>query len=111
MTDSEIKEVTTKFVAGLLWKKKSRGMCFMVCAPLQGFLAACGVETKLISGEITFNEGGLTHIWDHYWLRLPSGKILDPTANQFKAPNGKQMPAIFMGKKPRWYKNPKWHSH
>lgn len=50
-------------------------MCFAVCAPLQGLLSASGIETELEG--INFPEV------NHYFLRLPDGRILDPTADQF----------------------------
>ena len=43
-------------------------------------------------------------IFNHYWLKLPDGRILDPTASQFKTPEGEEMPKMYLGEKPKWYK-------
>jgi len=100
MTDTEIKKIASGFTKGLLGKRKSNSMCLAVTAPLQGYLSFCGLETELIEGEI--KVGKIT--WNHFWLKLPDGRILDPTANQFKTPDGKDMPKLYLGKKPDWYK-------
>jgi hypothetical protein len=100
MTDKELIKITGQFTKGLLGKRKSNGMCFAVSAPLQGYLSACGLETELIEGEIKIGKD----IHNHCWLKLPDGRILDPTANQFKTPDGKDMPITYLGKKPKWYK-------
>ena len=40
---------------------------------------------------------------EHFYLLLPDGRILDPTASQFIAPDGSDMPEIYLGAKPEWY--------
>jgi hypothetical protein len=70
-------------------------MCFMMCAPLQGFLSVHGIETELIKGEVNDCE--------HFWLQLPSGDIVDPTADQFAKPDGSPMPPVYVGPLPAWY--------
>lgn len=50
----------------------------------------------LIDGAVACGSG-------HYWLDMLDGNILDPTASQFKRPNGKRMPQIYHGPKPEWY--------
>lgn len=50
-------------------------MCFAVCAPLQAWLEAGGVESNLITAD--FPQ------MNHVWLELSDGRILDPTADQF----------------------------
>ena len=52
ITDKELIKITTQFTKGILGKRKSEGMCFAVCAPLQGYLSICKIETELIEGEI-----------------------------------------------------------
>jgi hypothetical protein len=100
MSDRELIRITSGFTKGILNKRESKSMCFAVSFPLQGYLSFCGLEAEIIEGEIKLNK----EVWNHFWLRLPDGRILDPTANQFKTPDGKEMPKIFIGNKPEWYK-------
>lgn len=100
MSDKELIKIASGFTKGLLNKRESKNMCFAVSLPLQGYLSICGVETEIIHGEIELKN----EICNHFWLKLPCGRILDATANQFKTPEGKEMPKIFIGKKPEWYK-------
>jgi len=99
MTDKQILKIATQFTKGILQKRDSKLMCFMVTAPLQGFLSLCGVETELIEGEIESAK----EICNHFWLELSDKRILDPTANQLKTPDGEEMPKIYLGEKPEWY--------
>jgi hypothetical protein len=107
MSDKELIRITTQFTRGLLGRKKVKSMCFVATAPLQGFLSACGVETKLLEVEIEIETKDEIHIWNHFCLELEDGRILDPTANQFKTPEGEEMPNVYLGKKPKWYKTKK----
>lgn len=95
METADIKRFAIGFRHGLLGGKSSRDMCFAVCAPLQGLLGLHGVETKLVEGE-----------FGHYWLELPDGQILDPTADQFVRPGGSKMPPVYLGELPKWYNEP-----
>lgn len=96
---SELVEIAASFRGGLLDGRKSKNFCFMVCASLQGYLSAIGIDSDLTEGELY--EKGQT--FEHYWLTLSDGLILDPTADQFKTPFGKEMPPVYHGKKPKWY--------
>jgi hypothetical protein len=80
----------------ILGRKPSRDQCFVVCSSLQGTLLALGYDPTLVVGEINGEH-------DHIWLRLPDGRILDPTADQFKTPTGEPMPAVYLGPLPTWY--------
>ena len=76
LTDDELIEIARDFRDGLLDGRPPDLMCMVVSAPLQGFLSAVyGVETTL--EKLDFENG------DHVWLRLPDGRILDATADQF----------------------------
>jgi len=68
-------------------------MCFAVCAPLQALLSLHGIETELV--EVWFRREYGEH--NHFWLKLPDDRILDPTADQFG------LPAIYLGKMPQSY--------
>lgn len=72
-------------------------MCYAVCAPLEGYLAyCCSIPVKLIEGEVDNTQ--------HFWLQLADGQVIDPTADQFKTPDGKRMPKVYIGERPEWYK-------
>lgn len=75
MTDRELIRVARQFRNGLLGRGSGKDMCMVVSAPLQGVLAMYGVETKL--EEVDFQT------CYHVWLRLPDGRVLDATADQF----------------------------
>lgn len=76
MTDTQLKRVAREFRKGVLGKRSARLMCMAVSAPLQGLLSALyGMDTEL--EEVQFPEG------NHVWLRLPDGRVLDATADQF----------------------------
>lgn len=75
MTDTELLKYVTEFRKGILGRHASKAMCLAVCMPLSCLLTLEGVENTLVEGEV--GE------WNHYWLELPDGRILDPTADQF----------------------------
>jgi len=80
MTDRQLKRVALNFRKGLLGNRPSRFMCAAVCWPLAGFLSAYGIEA--VAEEVEFPQA-LQGCSNHIWLRLPDGRILDPTADQF----------------------------
>lgn len=91
MDDSDLVSIAREFRQGILGERASIGMCKVVSAPLQGFLASVyGVETELV--EVDF---GTTN---HVYLRLPDGRILDATADQFSG-----MPDVYLGPVPALY--------
>lgn len=76
MTDRELKRIALDMRRGILGKRPSTDMCMAVSAPLQGLLSAVyGFDTTL--EEVDFLET------NHVWLRLPDGRVLDATADQF----------------------------
>lgn len=85
------------FRRGIVQNDEPFRKCYMVCAPLQSFLALLGWHTELVQG--------LCDGWEHYWLEFPDGRIVDPTASQFNKPNGAKMPKIYIGRRPDWYKH------
>ena len=67
----------------------------MSCYALVGYLHFAGYDCSLVQGAIGD--------WEHFWIQLPSGSIIDPTADQFKQPDGNPMPKVYHGEKPNWY--------
>lgn len=92
----ELRSTVLSFRKGVLGKEPSDRMCFAVCAPLQGFLSILGYDTQLVEGDF-----GRTN---HFWLKLPDGSIIDPTADQFRKPDGSPMPKVYIGELPAWYR-------
>lgn len=64
------------------------------------YLKMCNVHTELIECEIS-QDGEL---YQHYYISLKDGRIIDPTASQFKDPTGAAMPPVYIGSLPDWYK-------
>lgn len=79
MSDAEIIRVAKGFTKGLLGKKSTVDMCYVVCSPLVGYLSMLGVDCRLTDGHIEHCESEL----HHFWITLPDGRIIDPTADQF----------------------------
>lgn len=97
MTKKQLLEYTREFRAGILSGTMGpQDMCFAVCAPLQSLLEMMDVPCALVDGAMQDGAG-------HFWIDLLDGNILDPTASQFRRPNGRAMPAIYHGPKPEWY--------
>lgn len=92
LVQKKIHRVATSFREGLLGREKAgTGMCFAVCAPLQGYLsAAMGIATELV--EVQFPET------NHVWLELDADTILVPTADQFG------LSAVYIGPVPDIYR-------
>lgn len=99
MTDLNLLKIVRGFRKGLLGNKKPNMMCFAVCSPLKTFLQVGGIECKL--KEVCVVQG--PSVWFHWYLELEDGRILDPTASQFVAPDGQKMPVIYLGERPYWY--------
>lgn len=93
--DKKILQIAKSFVKGFGSIDKK---CFIVSSSLQSYLSFFfQIETKLIMGEVYLNDAD----WDHYWLELENGKILDPTAGQFKS---LKLPKVYLGDLPDKYK-------
>src|SRR5438045_3839985 len=100
MTDKELLRIVAGFRKGIVGKKNPAGMCWKVCFPLQTFISCSGISCKSIEVGILKNA----EMHAHWCLELSDGRILDPTASQFTDPNGKEMPVIYLGERPTWYK-------
>lgn len=91
MTDAELIEVATGMRDGILNGETSEWMCAAVSWPLQSYLSVFhGFETEAV-------ESDLGHM-NHIWLRLPDGRALDATADQFNRlfPN-MSLPPVYLG--------------
>lgn len=90
MTDSELIAFVTQFRKGLLGGRRSTMMCAVVCAPLSTLLALHGVENEIMESEFEIDGQSYNHVW----LRLPDGRALDATADQF---GFLHMPRVYLG--------------
>jgi hypothetical protein len=93
----ELMKIVRGFRKGILNGETPHSWCYMVCAPLVPYLHLCGYPCEL-------TEGRVKKKYLHYWITLPDGKIVDPTASQFTQPGGGNMPVIYYGEKPYWYR-------
>ena len=94
-----LKRIVGGFRRGILGQRAPDMMCAAVCYPLCGYLAMCGIETKIVEGDF-----GRTN---HVWLEMEDGTIIDPTADQFSGEIVK-MPKVYIGPLPETYK--RWMS-
>lgn len=102
MTDKQLIKFVSQFRKGILGRRGPQRMCDAVCMPLVPYMGLMGIDANLIAGEIKDDVNGW---WGHYWIELSDGRIIDPTASQFKTPTGEDMPEIYLGEKPKWYNN------
>lgn len=76
--------------------------CYMVCAPLVGYLGFLGVAgCKLAQAEGVSCTFGTTN---HYWIELRDGRVLDPTADQFND-MGHDFPPVYLGEPKEVHRN------
>lgn len=73
---------------------RSSGYCAVVCVPLAIYLTKRGIPATDVHGGV--GE------WQHTWIALDDGRILDPTADQFNRP-GLRMPPVYLGPIPSHY--------
>jgi hypothetical protein len=100
MSDEELLEFVADFRDGILNGRSPDHMCYMVSWPLHSALNALGFQCYLVSGA--WDE-----TMDHFWIELPDGRILDPTASQFpRLPDGGEMPEVYLGALPEGYSVP-----
>lgn len=84
--DKQLKTFCREFRKGMLERMSSKGKCAMVSWALQGYLSwALKLKTKVYEGEV--GE------WNHLWLVMPDGRVIDCTADQF----GKKYPKVYIG--------------
>lgn len=90
ISDKQLLRIAAEFREGILDGDSSTMRCWMVSAPLQAYLCVAGCESELV-------ETDLGHM-NHFWLRLPDGRALDPTADQFNSlfPD-MDLPQVYLG--------------
>ena len=91
MTDRDLKSLCAGFRKGLIKKREGDMMCGVVSYALHGYLSFLGIKAEI-------EDVVLKHS-NHVFLRLPDGRVLDATADQFGGPK------IYLGS-PLWYHRP-----
>lgn len=89
MITADLKQICGRFRDGILGDRESGMMGAAVCYPLQAYLSFLGQPTELQEVDL-----GRTN---HVFLTLPSGRVLDPTADQFG-----NHPKVYVGR-PLWF--------
>lgn len=95
LTDAELLELATDFRKGILDGKPSINCGFIICAPLAGYLNFIGMPVKIIEQSFGWRR--------HCWLEMADGRILDPTADQFRY-RLISLPPVYIGQLPEIYK-------
>ena len=95
---NKLLRVVKGFRKGILADRVPEKMCFAVCLPLHSYLEFAGYKTRLTEGYLVIDG----EQYQHFWLQY-NDIIIDPTANQFKKPDGETMPEIYVGQMPEWY--------
>lgn len=103
MTDKELTKILEEFTSGLLKKAKCKhaGNCMTMCQILKPCLSGLfDVSTLISSTQVKQGRKKVNH---YYLMRTSDGIIIDATSSQFKFPDGKQMPKVYIGIKPDFY--------
>lgn len=88
-TTRKLKAFCGEFAKAMLDGRPSKGECAKVSWALSGFLSFQGLP----------NEVYVSHVgrWNHLWIRLYDGRVIDCTADQFNRGKRKH-PQIHIGK-------------
>lgn len=84
MNDREMLAYAQAFRNGVLGGESSHRMCLVLSAPLQAALEVLGVRCALVQRE------------RHYFVSLEDDRVLDPSADQFAAPDEIALP-VYLG--------------
>lgn len=90
-TDKELKVMCREFRKGMLDRMSSKGKCAMVSWALQGFLSSV-IKLKTKVYECDVGE------WNHLYLVMPDGNVIDCTADQFNKGKSRKYPQVYIGK-------------
>lgn len=95
VTDRELLRVARAARECITLGARSSGYCAVVCVPLAAFLTRHGCPADDVHGGV--GE------WQHTWIALRDGRILDPTADQFNRAGEPRMPSVYLGPRPAHY--------
>lgn len=100
-SDKDVLSIARGFRRGMLSGETPEMKCFMVTAPLLGYLQFMGIRAEMHEGSVWLENAN--EIWQHFWIKLPDGRILDPTASQFNGKSKRKMPVVYIGAIPEHY--------
>jgi hypothetical protein len=89
MEDKELITFATDFREGILSGKSSALMCGAVSWPLASLLRVNGVKCDTVESDLGFIN--------HFWIKMPDGRALDPTADQFNTMFDLDLPPVYLG--------------
>lgn len=89
MTDNELTKYATEFRAAIIGDASSAWWCAGISAPLCSAFLALGQTVEIVECDL----GYCTHVF----LRLPNGRVLDPTADQFNWCSRVELPGVYLG--------------
>ena len=85
LPDTDLVSIATEFRDAIVGSTSSTRQCAIVCYPLAGYLHFLGITVYV---EVT-----LLRRTTHVWIRLPDGRALDPTVDQFDP----SLPPVYLG--------------
>lgn len=103
VSEDEFREILEDFVQGLLKRAnvKHAGNCYTMSQILKPYVGGLfAINTLIVNAKVKQGRRKVNH---YYLMNVKDGSIIDGTASQFKTPEGKQMPQVYIGKKPDWY--------
>ena len=82
-TDAELIDVCRDFRHGMIGEgTPGDGFCAMVSWPLAAYLrACCGINADCVQTDL--KDHPTAQCYEHVWIRLADGRVLDPTFDQF----------------------------
>lgn len=101
-TTRKLKGFCEAFSEQIVDGKPSKGQCAKVSWALSGYLGFMGVPN-----EVCMSEVGR---WNHLWIKLYDGRIIDCTADQFNRGKRKH-PRVHVGKPLDIHKGGKRYEH
>jgi len=103
MRDAELVEIATEFRDGLIGKTTSGdGFCAVVSWPLAAYLRALhGLECECVESDLEHHLD--SPCYEHVWIKLPDGRVLDATYDQFCS---EEPVKVYLGKPTEFHATP-----
>lgn len=89
LTTRKLKTFAEEFSYQILDGKPSKGQCAKISWALSGYLSFMGLPNDVYESQVGR--------WNHLWIKLWNGKIIDCTADQFNRGKRKH-PKVYIGK-------------
>ncbi len=89
MKRRELLSLCKSFTRGMLEGRASQGQCARVSWGLHGYLSYLGLKTTMYESHVGD--------WNHVYLMMENGEVIDCTADQFNRGRRKN-PQVYIGK-------------